>query len=134
MPLGGVITIFKSLRERNNRPPVKTYIDELMRYAVRAFAISLFIICGIMPMSQNWSAFYPVLLTLYAIWLYIAGGALRFKPLIRGGYANWLLAIIAFFVGYDIQLLLLATAVLVGFIVPGHQLKNTFDKQHVQGA
>lgn len=134
MPAGGIVTAIKSSRDRKHESKVKTYIDELLSYAVRAFAISLFIVCGIMPMSENWSAFYPVLMIVYAIWLYIAGGALRFKPLIWGGYANWGLAIIAFFVQYDMQLLLLAMAVLVGYIIPGHQLKSNFDKQHVQGA
>jgi hypothetical protein len=134
MPLGGIVTMIKSIKDRKREPAVKTYIDELMRYAVRAFAISLFIVCGIMPMSENWSVFYPVLLIIYAIWLYIAGGALRFKPLIWGSYANWAFAIVAFFVQYDNQLLLLAGAVLVGYIIPGHQLKSNYDKQHVQRA
>jgi hypothetical protein len=133
MPLGGAVSIIASFK-KDKKSHVKTYIDELMRYVIRAFAISLFIVCFLMPFTSNWRAFYPVLLIVYAIWLYIAGGALRFKPLIWGGYANWALAAVAFFVGYDIQLLLLATAVLVGYIIPGHQLKSNYNKQHVQGA
>jgi hypothetical protein len=134
MPAGGVVTAIKSINDRKHESKVKTYVDELLSYVVRAFVISLFIICLLMPMSENWSAFYPVLLIVYAIWLYIAGGALRFKPLIWGGYANWVLAIASFFVQYDIQLLFLACAVMVGYIIPGHRLKANYDKQHVQGA
>jgi hypothetical protein len=134
MPAGGIVTLIGSVRERKKEPVVKTYVDELMRYVVRAFAISLFIVCLLMPAGNNWEAFYPVLLIVYAIWLYIAGGALRFKPLIIGGYANWAFTIAAFFAGYDIQLLILACAVLVGYIIPGHLLRSNYHKQNVQGA
>lgn len=133
MPLGAVGTIIGGIREQRERPKVKSYIDDLLAYVIRAFAISLAIVCFVMPATSNWPSFYPVLLVLYAIWLYIAGGALRFKPLVYGGYANWVLAFAAFFVQYDIQLLLLATAVLVGYIIPGHMLKANYQK-HVQGA
>lgn len=128
MPIGGVISMIGGIKENKKIPRVKTYTDEIMSYVVKAFVISLFIICFIMPTTNNWPAFYPVLLVLYAIWLFIAGGALRFKPLIWGGYVNWLFAIVAFFVSYDYQLLLLAGAVLSGYIIPGHLLKSEFDK------
>lgn len=135
MPLGGIVTAIGTIREKKKEPRVKTYVGELMNYVVRAFAISLFIICFLMPnFSSGWqSLFYPVILIVYAIWLYIAGGALRFKPLIYGGYANWILAIGAFFCSYDHQLILLALAVLTGYIIPGHMLKSNYTKD-VQGA
>jgi MFS family permease len=133
MPLGGLISIIGGIREKKKAPQVKTYIDELMSYVLRAFGISIFIVCFFMPFTANWPAFYPVMLLVYAIWLYIAGGALRFKPLIYGGYANWLFSIGAFFCTYDKQLILLALAVLIGYIIPGHMLKSHYNK-HVQGA
>lgn len=133
MPIGGVVSIIGSMKKQKEKTKVKTYIDDIMSYVTKAFAISLFIICFIMPSTDNWPSFYPVLLIVYALWLFISGGALKFKPLVWGGYANWLLAIIAFFVKYDIQLLLLATAVLVGYIIPGYLLNRRFEK-NVQGA
>lgn len=133
MPFGGIVSIIGSLRQQKEKKRVKTYIDDIMSYVTKAFVISLFIVCFIMPTTHNWQAFYPVLLIVYALWLFISGGALKFKPLIWGGYANWILAIAAFFVMYDIQLLLLATAVLVGYIIPGHLLKSNYQK-HVQGS
>jgi hypothetical protein len=133
MPFGGLVSVIGAIRNRKKEAAVKTYIDELMSYVIRAFVISLFIVCFAMPAGESWAAFYPVLLIVYAIWLHIAGGALRFKPLIYGSYANWLFAVASFFVTYDLQLILLAAAVLAGYIIPGHLLKSNYNK-NVQGS
>ena len=45
-----------------------------------------------------------------------------------GGICNWIIAIAAVYVEFDIQLLLLALAVLVGYIIPGHMLSNHYKK------
>lgn len=62
------------------------------------------------------------------MWLFVSGGYLRFKPLIIGGICNWIIAIVATYVEFDIQLLLLALAVLVGYIIPGHMLSSHYKK------
>ena len=41
-----------------------------------------------------------------------------------GGIVNWLLSILAFFVAYEMQLLILALAVLLGYIVPSYLLRK----------
>jgi hypothetical protein len=134
MPIGGIVTAIVSLRERKKVKQAKTYLDEMMKYAVTAFAISLFIVCFIMPMTDaNWRSFYPTIMVIYAIWLFISGGALKFKPLIVGGLINWAMAALAFFTTYDNQLLLMAFAVLTGYIIPGYLLNKEF-KKHVQGS
>ena len=71
---------------------------------------------------------YPMVMLVYGIWLFISGGALRFRPLIIGGMLNWALAIVAFFYTFDIQLIILAIAVLGGYIIPGHMLKARHNK------
>lgn len=128
MPIAGVISIIGGIRESKKVNRVRTYVDELMRYVVWAFSISLFVVCIVMPATSNWPSFYPVLMLLYAIWLFISGGALRFKPLIYGGIFNWTCAFAAFFSVYSVQLLLLAAAVLVGYIIPGYLLQRNFAK------
>ncbi len=130
MPLGGLVS-FIAGRKQIKKQRVKTYVDESLRYLSIAFGISLFIICLIMPMSDhNWRSFYPTLMVVYAFGIFIFGGILRYKPLMYGAYSNWILAIVAFFVAYDWQLLLLALAVLSGFVIPGHLLNRRFH-QHV---
>ena len=70
---------------------------------------------------------YPLVMLIYGIWLFISGGALKFRPLIIGGIVNWLLGITAFFFAFEMQLLILALAVLLGYIIPGHLLKRKFE-------
>ncbi|MCU0441209.1 MAG: hypothetical protein MUE96_02335 [Bacteroidia bacterium] len=128
MPIAGVISMIGGMMESKKISKVRTYVDELMRYVVWAFSISLFVVCIVMPATSNWPSFYPVLMLLYAIWLFISGGALRFTPLVYGGIFNWACAFAAFFADYDVQLLILAAAVFAGYIIPGYLLQRNFAK------
>lgn len=124
MPLGGLISVIVSKRDAAKQR-VKTYVDEAIKYLTIAFAISLVVVCFIMPMTNsNWRSFFPTIMVLYAFSVYIFGGLLRYQPLKYGAYINWLLAAIAYFVTYDLQLILLALAVICSFIIPGHLLNR----------
>lgn len=125
MPLGGVISIIKGMREEKSQK-VKTHIDEFMKHVLIAFLVSLFIVLGFGPkLGLNT---YPLIMMVYGFWLYISGGAINFRPLQIGGMINWALTIVAFFVGFDIQLVLLAAAVLLGYIIPGYILRSRYNK------
>ena len=65
----------------------------------------------------------PTIMTLYGIGLFISGGALQFKPLIIGGIFCWVCSFAGFHVEVIYQLLIIATAVLGGYIIPGHLLQ-----------
>ena len=122
MPLGGIITMITSRREKK-KERVKTYVSESLKYMVRAFCISLFIVCFTMPAANQWRAFYPSIMLIYAMWLYVSGGLLRFKPLMYGAGFNWLIAAVTYFAPTtQLHLLLIALAVLGGYIIPGHML------------
>ena len=97
-----------------------------MGYVLIAFLVSLFMVLFFQGMLKL--NCYPMVMMVYGIWLFISGGAIKFKPLIAGGIVNWILCIVAFFVSFEIQLLLLALAVLLGYIIPGHMLKSRYQK------
>jgi hypothetical protein len=97
-----------------------------------AFGISLGIV--LVFQSKLGMNTYPMVMTVYAVQLFVWGGALRFRPLIIGGIINWALGIAAFFVTFDIQLFLIAAAALVGFAIPGHLLKSRFQKSKTVAA
>jgi hypothetical protein len=125
MPLGGIATgIYSYKQERKQK--VRSYVDDVMKYVVISFLVSLFIV--LFSMSKLGLSTYPLVMIIYGTWLFISGGAVKFQPLVLGGIINWILGIAAFFVEFEIQLLLLAGAVLLGYIVPGHMLKNRFKK------
>ena len=69
-----------------------------------------------------------MLMMIYGIWLFVSGGTLEFRPLIIGGILNWGLALISFYLDFEYQLLALAAAVLLGYIVPGYMLRSRYNK------
>jgi hypothetical protein len=129
MPLGGIVTAVYSYRHKGSQK-VKTYIDDVMKYMVIAFLVSLFIV--LFFMSKLGLVTYPMVMMVYGIWLFVSGGALRFQPLVIGGVINWVMAVIAMFSTFEMQLLLLSAAVLMGYIIPGHMLKARFKSRQSQ--
>lgn len=125
MPIGGVISFIKGMREEKSQK-VKTQIDEFMKHVLIAFLVSLFIVLGFGPkLGLNT---YPLIMMVYGFWLFISGGVINFRPLQIGGIINWALAILAFFVGFKFQLLVLGVAVLLGYIIPGYILRSKYNK------
>ncbi len=125
MPLG-MITSMIAGAKLEKKKKVKTYIDDFLKYLLIAFLVCLFITLFFMQQFQL--SCYPVVMMLYGIWLFVSGGAIRFRPLIIGGVINWILAIVALFVTFDYQLLLISTAVFLGYIIPGHILNYQFKR------
>lgn len=133
IPAGVIITLIKSISERKNEAKrARSFVDVILRNAIIAFAISMFVVCLTMPIGGHWKSFYPVLMVIYAIWLYVSGSILRFKPLTIGAYVNWFTAATGFiWIDHGVHLLLIAVAVLAGFVIPGYMLERRF-KNHVQ--
>lgn len=123
MPFGGLITFIGGRAKRNKAPKVKTYVSQSMDAGMVAFGISMFVICFSMPAGEQWRAFYPTIMIIYAIWLFVSGKLLQYKPLVYGGYLNWILALCGYIWPTTIlHLWLIAAGVLGGFIIPGHLL------------
>jgi hypothetical protein len=129
MPLGGIISMIYGYRQ-GRKQKAQSYINELMKYVLISFMVSLFFV--LFFMNKLGLATYPLIMITYGVWLFISGGALKFKPLIAGGIVNWILAIIAFFVTFKLQLIFLALAVLLGYVIPGHMLRSKYKKLNDQ--
>ena len=126
MPVGAVIAFLYG-RKQEKTERVKTYVSDFVKYVIGSMVISLFIVLCFSGKLQTYT--YPIIMILYASMLFIMGGILQFKPLMFGGITNWILSIAAFFNPIEMQLLILALAVLLGYIIPGYLLsrrqKNT---------
>jgi len=120
MPIGGVITAIYVFR-RGKKEKVKTHVSEFLKYTWIAFGAAL----AVIMFFHQWgnSQILPIIMTLYGIGLFISGGALKFTPLILGGIFCWLCAIAAFQIEGIYQLLIIASAVFGGYIVPGYLLQ-----------
>lgn len=126
MGLGSVAAFIHGAR-RARQERVRTAQQDFMIYLWTGFGVLMLMLIG-MGFVSGWSKSYPLIIALYGLGTFATGGALRFRPLIWGGAACWLLATVAFRVPFDTQLLLVAAAVLVAYIVPGHLLKNQYHR------
>lgn len=124
----GIKTIKDILRRKHKQ--VKTYTNDLFAKLNIGFMISLFLII----LSMNTSGVHPtkgfaLLLGLYGFWILIYGAVLNFKPSIIGAYIVWAFALASLYVpNFELTMLLHATAVLCGYIIPGHIANIEFNK------
>jgi hypothetical protein len=126
MPLGGIASSIYG-HKQVKKQKAQSYVHELMKYVLIAFMVSLFFV--LFFMNKLGLATYPLIMITYGVWLFISGGALKFKPIIYGGIINWILAVVAIFVTFKMQLIILALAVLLGYIIPGYMLRNKYKNQ-----
>ncbi|UOQ73955.1 hypothetical protein [Hymenobacter cellulosilyticus] len=124
MGLGSVAAFVNGVR-RGRREKVRTAQGDFMVYLWSGFGVLMLMLLGV-GSTEGWSKVYPLIIGLYGLGTFATGGALRFRPLVLGGAACWLLATLAFRVDFATQLLLVAAAVLVAYIIPGHLLKARF--------
>ncbi|WP_375438359.1 hypothetical protein [uncultured Hymenobacter sp.] len=124
MALGAVAAFVNGAR-RGHRERVRTAQSDFMTFLWGGFGVLMLMLIGV-GIAFGWSRAYPLIIALYGLGTFATGGALRFRPLIWGGAVCWLLATVAFRVAFDTQLLLVAAAVFIAYVVPGHILKNTY--------
>jgi len=129
MPLGGIISGVRGWMHAKKQR-VKSYTDELLKYALIAFLAALFIVLVFMSKDGKWNLAYPMIMMVYGMWLFISGGALKFTPLIIGGIINFACAIAGFYIHTYELILLLSFAVLAGYIIPGHLLNAKFKREN----
>lgn len=110
------------MRKQQKQAKSKTHIEQVLNHMWFAFGISLFIV--LINANKLQMNTYPIVLCLYAISTYISGSALKISAFIIGSIICWIAAIIAFFVSYETQLLLLAAGVLFAYLIPGILLRK----------
>ena len=126
-----LLLIFSVIREMFFKKvnKVKTYTAELFQKLNIGFFIFLMLIIvainrGVPPVLG-----FSLLLGLYGFWILIYGAGLNFKPSILGAYITWICAFAGLFVySFEWTMILHATAVLFGYIIPGHLANNEFNK------
>ncbi len=114
---------FVLMQKQKKQTQVKTHVERVLNGMWIAFGISLFIV--LLFSSRLVLNTFPVVLCLYAISTFVSGTAFQIKAFVFGAIACWILAIVAFFVSFEEQLLLLAAGVLFAFILPGIRLRMT---------
>ena len=119
------------LVRRKKKEKVRAYTDEIIGAVWITFGILMFLfgfLFGQLNDQEYYKYIYPGFLALYGMPTFLSGVILRFRPLITGGIACWLLSIAAIFIESRYQLLLLGVAVIIAWIIPGFILKNRYQQ------
>ncbi|MBS1916169.1 MAG: hypothetical protein JST87_07820 [Bacteroidetes bacterium] len=128
-PVVLVVQIFFIVRDRK-KEKVKTYINEVSIYLWTAIGLSFFAASFIFS-KIGWENCYAVYIILYGIGTYVSGSLIKFRPLIVGGIICFPLAAVTAYLSFDHQIIMLAVAILISYIIPGHLLRMKFKKQNL---
>jgi hypothetical protein len=120
MPVGAIVTVVYGIRNKKNKL-VRTYFDNFFRFLWIGFGLALTVTL-VMSGIHGIKVTYFFLMILYGMATFIAGGIIRFPPLVFGGLCSLTCAVFSVFLGDVDQLLCLALALLLSYIVPGHLL------------
>ena len=107
----------------------RTYVDDLLKMVDIGFIISLFTIIFSINVAVKPSVGFGFFLMIFAFLMLIKGGAIKSRSLIVGAAVNWVGAI-AIFISKEFKydMLIMAGAVLAGYIIPGILLWSQYRK------
>lgn len=118
----GIITIVLLSYEffKPKKKKVRTYVDDLLRLVDIGFTICLFTVIFSINVAVNPNAGFGFFLMIFAFQMLLKGGAVKSRSLMIGAAVNWAGAI-AMFINKDFKydMLIMAAAVLIGYIIPG---------------
>lgn len=120
MGLAGIVYIYMVVQSNSDRSAI-TYIDRVNKYLWGGILLPL-LITTLVGGFMSWNAAYPFFMATYGWAAIVSGGLLKFRPLVTGGILSSLIGIVTIFISGSYILLMLALAILAGFIYPGHAL------------
>lgn len=121
-------------RKTGRRKGYRTFIDSSMKYVWIAFGAMMFLTLTV-GATVSWSLAYALIIALYGMGTFISGGLLRFRPLIYGGIACWVITAAAlmsgdFLLEFPTMLVLLMVSLVISYLIPGYALKNAENAQN----
>ena len=130
----GAITIILLVYEafKPKKKIVRTYIDDLMQMVNIGFFVCIFIVILAINIDVGPNNGFGFLVMVFAFLMLIKGGAIKSRSLIIGAIVNWL-GSIAIFINKELKydMLIMAAAVLIGYIIPGLLLRAEYKKTNV---
>jgi hypothetical protein len=132
LPVIAVIPqVILSVNEKRRRK-YKTYSEDAMGGIWISFGVAMFLLLyfvNAFKVEHN----EPLFLTLYGFPTFATGYARSFKPMIIGGIACWVFALIGMYISFPYTMLLEAGAAQLAWFIPGLILRRRYRKarQHV---
>ena len=119
--IGAIASIIKGIKD-SKKIAVKTFVGETMKFFGISQAILYTGLAFFFYKYDLWHISFPLYILVYAVTCFFMGALMQFPLLKWTGLLCLPIMVIAVFVSFEWQLLLLALAILVSYIVPGHVL------------
>lgn len=130
MPLAAVVALIMGINDKKTQT-VSTYTQDAIRKLWWSMTLG-FILLAYYQLNGHGNSI-PIFIMLYGIGILTTGNLLEFKPLIIGGSLCFIISLIGMRMENDLnQLLLLALAVLVSYIIPGYLLRAAYKNERNQ--
>jgi hypothetical protein len=124
MTIGGIISMIAGYR-LGKKAKVVSHVDKMVIYLWWSFLIVILLFLLMTGLQKiNWTVAHSLIIIMYGMGTFVSGGVLKFKPLIIGGIACWIIAIATFFVESQYNLLLIALSIIIAYLIPGYMLKS----------
>jgi len=127
LPLTGLLAFVHNFRRGRQQGPIgqRSTINRATGYLWGSVGAAFGIVTALMFRSGlgGFQAGYAVFICLFGIGTVTTGGLIQFRPLLVGGWLCFPLAATVLFVPGPEILLLLALALVVSYIIPGHLLR-----------
>jgi hypothetical protein len=121
---GSIISVIAGYR-MGRKAKVISHVDKMIIYLWYSFMVVIVIIIVMSILNRMaWTTTYPLIISLYGLGTFVSGGVLKFRPLIVGGIACWVICVFAFFVPPSYVLLLIGLSIIISYLVPGYMLKT----------
>src|SRR5512133_1052880 len=104
MTAGSVITVIFYVREAKSKT-TRTFVGTAMEYLWLGWFISFSILMLFVNLNHYYMLILPLIMVMYGLGIFVAGGIVNFRPLMVGGVVAWLASLGAFFTEYPIQLI-----------------------------
>jgi len=124
MFIGFAVSILRRTRKRDRR--VKTYVDEGLEMIWTCIGIIQVLVVFIFMRRGGWENCYTIFILVYSIGCFLTGRLLKYPALVWGAITCWALAILSTFATYDQNILIMAAAILVSYIIPGYLLRREY--------
>lgn len=121
MWIGAIASIIKGVRDSKKRT-VKTFVGETMKYFGISQGILYFGLAFVFAFYDLWPVSFPLYILMYSVTCFFMGAFMQFSLLKWTGLLCLPLVFISVYVSFDRQLLFLALAILISYIIPGHVL------------
>ena len=124
---------FFYISKKRRQQTVTTYADYIIGYIWLTFCVVMLLIGFLIGFLTGGDYYYhiiPLLLAVYGVPVFLTGIIVRFRPLVTGGIACWVLCIASTFIkNYDYQFLMLPASMLAAWIIPGYRLRAKYESQ-----